>query len=623
MKLFRYAALVAAALLAVAPHAYAADTKISALPAAAAIGGTEAVPVVQSAATVRTTPASLWTYSLSQLTSANVISKWSGTCNAASFLRGDGACTAFTTGTVTSVGLTMPAGLTVAGSPVTTSGTLAVTTALSGIVKGTGSGFTTSASSDVIALWSGTCNASSFLRGDGACAAAGTGTVTSVGLSAPALFTIGSSPVTTSGTLSLSYTGGQALPFANGGTNLTTAADDTVLLSTGTAWAAAAVPNCGDSTHALAYTTATNSFSCQVVSGSGGTPAGSTTQVQFNNAGAFGADADFAYDSTANQITLGSAATAGSIIGANAGAGTGASVTIQGGPGIAGGAGIVRGGVPTGGTGGGVQLIANAGVGTNQNGGSITLTSGSPTGSGGGGSITLTGANATTSSAQAGLISITGGTRTGANSGGAAGGVNISAGDNSNATGSPNDVTISGGNSVVSASNSNVVIKGGPNSTSSGGAGNVDIRSGINTSSGAGGAIIFSTGSAANTLTERLRILANGGLSTGNTGTAVGTSGQALLSVGGGPPVWTTIVRTGTSASLGGGALTAGTCASNTTSVTGAASGMTVDATPSTYPGDAFYWKAYVSSADTITTLVCAAVAGTPTASVYNVRVFP
>jgi hypothetical protein len=92
MKLSRYAALVAAALLAVAPHAYAADTKISALPAAAAIGGTEAVPVVQSAATVRTTPASLWTYSLSQLTSANVISKWSGTCSVATFLRGDGAC---------------------------------------------------------------------------------------------------------------------------------------------------------------------------------------------------------------------------------------------------------------------------------------------------------------------------------------------------------------------------------------------------------------------------------------------------------------------------------------------------------------------------------------------------
>lgn len=44
-------------------------------------------------------------------------------------------------GTVTSVGLTMPSGFSVGGSPVTTSGTLAVTTSLSGVLKGTGSGF--------------------------------------------------------------------------------------------------------------------------------------------------------------------------------------------------------------------------------------------------------------------------------------------------------------------------------------------------------------------------------------------------------------------------------------------------------------------------------------------------
>lgn len=41
-------------------------------------------------------------------------------------------------GTVTSVALTVPGGLSVAGSPITTSGTLAVTTALSGILKASG-----------------------------------------------------------------------------------------------------------------------------------------------------------------------------------------------------------------------------------------------------------------------------------------------------------------------------------------------------------------------------------------------------------------------------------------------------------------------------------------------------
>lgn len=46
-------------------------------------------------------------------------------------------------GTVTSIALTVPTGLTASGSPITTSGTLAITTSLSGIVKGTGTGFTT------------------------------------------------------------------------------------------------------------------------------------------------------------------------------------------------------------------------------------------------------------------------------------------------------------------------------------------------------------------------------------------------------------------------------------------------------------------------------------------------
>lgn len=76
-------------------------------------------------------------------------------------------------GTVSSVGLTMPSGFTVTGSPVTSSGTLAVTTALSGVLKGTGSAFAAAASSDVIALWTGTCNNTTFMRADGTCATAG------------------------------------------------------------------------------------------------------------------------------------------------------------------------------------------------------------------------------------------------------------------------------------------------------------------------------------------------------------------------------------------------------------------------------------------------------------------
>jgi hypothetical protein len=49
----------------------------------------------------------------------------------------------------------------------------------------------------------------------------GPGTVTSVALSAPTIFTVSGSPITTSGTLSLIYSG-TALPVANGGTSVTT-----------------------------------------------------------------------------------------------------------------------------------------------------------------------------------------------------------------------------------------------------------------------------------------------------------------------------------------------------------------------------------------------------------------
>jgi hypothetical protein len=76
-----------------------------------------------------------------------------------------------------------------------------------------------------------------------------------------------------------------------------------------------------------------------------------------------------------------------------------------------------------------------------------------------------------------------------------------------------------------------------------------------------------------------------------------------------------------TTGSIGGGALTAGACTSGTVAVSGATTSMAVTATPATYPGDGIFWNGYVSSAGTVTVKVCAAAAGTPTASAYNVRV--
>lgn len=185
MKLSRFG-LLASVLL--ASFAFA-DVKIPDLPAGAALSGTDPIPTVQADVTVKTTPAAMSTYVESQLTSADVISKWGGTCSVANFLRGDGNC-----------------------------GLVALTSNVSG-----------------------------------------------------------------------------TLPVANGGTNLTAATDDQAMIGNGTTWQSKAIPNCGSSTQALAYDTSTNTFSCQTVTGSGGTPAGSTTQVQFNNAGAFGASAGMTY----------------------------------------------------------------------------------------------------------------------------------------------------------------------------------------------------------------------------------------------------------------------------------------------------------------------------------------
>ncbi len=82
-------------------------------------------------------------------------------------------------------------------------------------------------------------------------------------------------------------------------------------------------------------------------------------------------------------------------------------------------------------------------------------------------------------------------------------------------------------------------------------------------------------------------------------------------------------VLKGTSASIGGSALTAGNCASGTVPVTGSTTSMAVVVTPVTYPGDAYTWHGYVSATNTVTVKVCTnlAAGGTPTASAYIVRV--
>lgn len=92
MKIFRSGLILAAALFAITAQA---QVKISDLPAAGALAGTEAVPAVQTATTVKTTPAAINTYVQGQTTSSTIVGKFSGTCNATTALTGDGSCQAF------------------------------------------------------------------------------------------------------------------------------------------------------------------------------------------------------------------------------------------------------------------------------------------------------------------------------------------------------------------------------------------------------------------------------------------------------------------------------------------------------------------------------------------------
>jgi hypothetical protein len=130
-------------------------------------------------------------------------------------------------GTVTSVAMSVPTFLSVTGSPITSSGTLAVTLSGTALPVANGGTGQTSANAALNGLLpSQTSQSGKVLSTDGTnttwTAVGGTGTVTSVALSAPAFLTVSGSPVTASGTLALTYSG-TAIPVANGGTGATTA----------------------------------------------------------------------------------------------------------------------------------------------------------------------------------------------------------------------------------------------------------------------------------------------------------------------------------------------------------------------------------------------------------------
>lgn len=129
------------------------------------------------------------------------------------------------------------------------------------------------ASSDVISLWTGTCNNTTFLRADGACAAAGSGTVTSVGLTMPGIFSVTGTPVTTSGTLAVAASGTSGgIPYFSGATTLASSAALTanaVVLGGGAATTPTVVSGLGSSGQVLTSNGAGVAPTWQAASGGG------------------------------------------------------------------------------------------------------------------------------------------------------------------------------------------------------------------------------------------------------------------------------------------------------------------------------------------------------------------
>jgi len=165
-----------------------AGVKISNLPAAGSITGTELVAVVQGGVTKQSTVTATQT----------TVS---------------GGTTGLTPATATAGAVTLAGRLAIANG-----GTNATTVPTAGAVPyGTGTAYAFSAAGTV----------GQVLQSNGASAptwttVTGTGTVTSVAASVPAFLSVTGSPITTTGTLAIAYSG-TALPVANGGTNATTA----------------------------------------------------------------------------------------------------------------------------------------------------------------------------------------------------------------------------------------------------------------------------------------------------------------------------------------------------------------------------------------------------------------
>jgi hypothetical protein len=197
-------------------------------------------------------------------------------------------------------------------------------------------------------------------------------------------------------------------------------------------------------------------------------PAGSSTDIQYNNSGSLAGTSNFTFTTSTNTLTVGgNSGSNGTIsVGATGATSGGYSLNIDGGAGGStsgvGGGVYVRGGVPANGSGGVVDLISGGGTGSNSGGSITVLAGGSPNGAGGsinclcesaatGGSFNLTAGSA--SVGAGGGFSLTAGNTTGTSSTTVGGDINITGGSSQYGTGG--SVLIGPGPGAPSPTNAN------------------------------------------------------------------------------------------------------------------------------------------------------------------------
>jgi hypothetical protein len=238
-------------------------------------------------------------------------------------------------------------------------------------------------------------------------------------------------------------------------------------------------------------------------------PAGSTTQVQFNNAGAFGGSSNFVYDNVNNVLSVPkvSSVSGGVILSAFAPpAGTPAGFTSVLGAntldGLVGGRVDVISGVGNGNS-GPVNVASGVPTAAGANSGAITVISGNSTLSTSGGITVASGTGATT-----GIVAI----RSGAASTGASGNFILASG--TGATNSGSSTMSSGGGGT--GNSGSVTLSTGSSSAVGGQTGNLIFSTGAKTGTGSSGSMNVNLGNCASGTGGSITMRPGAGLTPGN-----------------------------------------------------------------------------------------------------------